>query len=347
MRGHSNKSGLVMGVLSLVSLLLASCMAHVEPRLAPEVLQERVLGPDRSLSLCEFELLNAAGSGTAALLGIAGAIYDANKAQKDAPYARELTADFNGIYEGALMGAGSFPYVPRAKLARSQDGKPMAMDALAKGNGLHACLKAKSSLLVLVGWNKKVSVATTWELTGQSGWQMTLETEAISKETHGMGPDTADPTLKPVFIELAQEGVQMFLKQLAGTGILPTMPSAAPPGTPPSSQPGFAGASTFPINCHYLGVCASPADSTAVTLTSGIVSSIDASSRIILVKGCNSSACGEPKPLVITDATSFRPEGLALAGIRAADKVLFSHRTEPDKTVALLIVKEGGEFQVK
>ena len=50
---------------------------------------------------------------------------------------------------------------------------------------------------------------------------------------------------------------------------------------------------------------------------------------------------------MITDATSFRPEGFTLADMHAADKVLFSHRTEPDKTVALLIVKEGGEFQVK
>ena len=218
---------LTIGALLSVPALLSSCMAHVEPRLAPEVLQERGLGPDRSLSLCGFDLLNAGGSGTGALLGLAGAIYDANKAQKDAPYARELTADFNGIYEGALMGAGSFPYVPRAKLTLSQDGKPMPMDALAKGNGLHACLTAKSSLLVLVGWNKKVSVATTWELTGRSGWKMTIETEAISKEAQGMGPDTADPKLKPVFIELAQESVQMFLAQLANSGILPTATTSA------------------------------------------------------------------------------------------------------------------------
>jgi len=223
MREHSNKSRLVIG--ALVSVLQTACMAHVQPRLAPEVLQERVLGPDRSLSLCEFNLLNAGGSGTAAVLGLAGAIYDANKAQNDAPYASQLTADFNGIYEGALMGTGSFSYVPRAKLALPQDGKPMPMDALAKSNGLHACLTAKSSLLVLVGWDKKVSVATTWELTGRSGWKMTFETEAISKETHGMGPDTADPKLKPVFIELAQESAQMFLTQLAGTGILPTTTS--------------------------------------------------------------------------------------------------------------------------
>ena len=229
MRGHGNRSGLAIGMLLSVPVFLTSCMAHVETRLAPEVLQERALGPDRSLSLCEFNLLNAAGSNTAAVLGIAGAIYDANKAQKDAPYARELTADFNGIYEGALMGAGSFPYVPKAKLAPSQDGKPMPMDALAKDNGLHACLTAKSSLLVLVGWNKKVAVGTTWELTGRSGWKMTIETEADSQETYGLGPDTADPKLKPVFIQLAHESVQKFLAELATSGILPTATIAAPP----------------------------------------------------------------------------------------------------------------------
>ena len=228
MRGHGNKGGPAMWTLLSVSVLLTSCMAHVQSRLAPEVLQERALGPDRSLSLCEFNLLNAAGSNTAVVLGLAGAIYDANKAQKDAPYARELTADFNGIYEGALMGAGSFPYVPKAKLAPSQDGKPVPMDALAKGNGLHACLAAKSSLLVRAGWNKKVAVGTTWELTGRSGWKMTIETDADSQETYGMGPDTADPKLKPVFIALAQESVQKFLAQLANSGILPTATPAAP-----------------------------------------------------------------------------------------------------------------------
>lgn len=343
MRGHSNKGGLAIGTLLSASVLLTSCMAHVEPRLSPLVLQERALGPDRSLSLCEFDLLNAGGSGTAALLGLAGAIYDANKAQKDAPYAVELAAGFSGIYEGALMGAGSFPYVLRAKLAHPQYGKSMPMDALAKGNGLHACLKARSSLLVLVGWNKKVSVATTWELTGRSGWKMTIETEAISREPHGIGPDTADPKLKPVFLELAQESVHMFLDQLADSGILP----AATSGTQLSSQPVFPGASTFAINCHYLGVCTSPADNTAVTLTKGIVSSIDPNSGIIFVKGCNGSMCDEPKPLVITNATSIRPQGSTLADMHAADKVLFNYRTEQGKAVALLIVREGVEVQVK
>lgn len=228
MRGRSDKSGLAIGTLLLFPVLLTSCMAHVEPLLAPEVLQERVLGPGRSLSLCEFDLLNAAGSGTAAILGLAGAIYDAAKAQKDTPYATELTADFSRIYEETLMGAGSFPYLLRAKLAPSPDGKPMPMDAAARGNGLHTCLKATSSLLVAVGWHKKVKIATTWEMTGRSGWKMTIETEAISQESQGMFPDTADPKLKPVFLGLAHESVQMFLAQLAERGILPAATTAAP-----------------------------------------------------------------------------------------------------------------------
>jgi hypothetical protein len=107
------------------------------------------------------------------------------------------------------------------------------MDAVARGNGLHACLKATSSLLVAVGWHKKVKVATTWEMTGRSGWKMTIETEAISQESQGMFPDTADPKLKPVFLELAHESVQMFLAQLAERGILPAATTAAPLSAPP------------------------------------------------------------------------------------------------------------------
>lgn len=236
MRSMGNMSGLRIGMLSLIPLLLIAC-AHSEPRLTPEVLQERMLRPDRPLSLCEFNLLNAAGSGTSAFLGLAGAIYDASKAQQDAPYATALAAEFSGIYEGAMTGAGAFPYVPRAKLAPSPDGKPMSLQAVVNGNGLHACVAAKSSLLVLVGWNKKVSVSTVWELTGRSGWKMTIETEAISKEAQGTFPDTADPKLRPVFVELARESAAMFLASLAERGMVSAGPPAAPAAPAPAPAP--------------------------------------------------------------------------------------------------------------
>jgi hypothetical protein len=239
MRSTGNISGLRIGMLSSIPLLLFAC-AHAEPRLTPEVLQERMLRPDRPLSLCEFNLLNAAGSGSSAMLGLVGAIYDANKAQKDAPYATALAAEFSGIYEGVLTGAGTFPYLPRAKLAQSPDGKPMPMEAVVNGNGLHACVAAKSSLLVLVGWSKKVSVSTVWELTGRSGWKMTIETEAISQEAQGVFPDTADPKLRPVFVGLARESVAMFLASLAERGMVPAGPPAAPapaPAVPAGAAP--------------------------------------------------------------------------------------------------------------
>lgn len=230
MMGTGKKSASLIGMLFSLPALVIAC-AHSEP-LTPEVLQERMLRPDRPLSLCELNLLNAAGSGTSAMLGLAGAIYDASKAQQDAPYAKELSAEFSGIYEAALGGAGAFPYVPRAKLAPSQDGKPLPMQAVANGNGLHACVAAKSSLLVLVGWNKKVSVSTVWEVTGRSGWKMTIETEAISKEAQGTFPDTADPKLKPVFVGLAQESAAMFLASLKERGLLPAATTASPAPAP-------------------------------------------------------------------------------------------------------------------
>lgn len=125
----------------------------------------------------------------------------------------------------------------------------MPMQAVVNGNGLHACVAAKSSLLVLVGWNKKVSVSTVWELTGRSGWKMTIETEAISQESQGMFPDTADPKLRPVFVGLARESAAKFLASLAEQGMVPAGPPAVlAPAPAPAVPAGAAAPAPAPVS---------------------------------------------------------------------------------------------------
>lgn len=222
-RERTMTNGLTIGTLLMVHLFLASCASTMSPIARHEVSpQMRALGPDRTLSLCEFGLRGAAGSNTAWFFGIPGAIYDAAKMQKDRPYSIELRAEFIRIYEDALRGTGAFPYLPMDKLVYLQNGKPMPIDIMAKENDLHACLTARSDLLVKIGWNKKVEVATTWKITGQSGWKLKIETNAISKNGQGKFPDTADPKMKPVFLELAQENANQFLAKLAEQGMLLT-----------------------------------------------------------------------------------------------------------------------------
>jgi hypothetical protein len=221
------KAGLARGLLLTVPLLLASC-----GRAAINVpIQERVLGPDRTLSLCDFKLLGLQ-SNVGAVFGVVGSIYDWQKAQEDRPYAARLTGDFVKVYEQALSGAGSFPYTPTAKLVRPQapGNVPVSMDVLAHANRLHACVSATSTVGVLIGFNKKVQVTTQWELTGQSGWKIKIETHAKSKKGQGTFPDTADPKLGPVFLDLAEENADQFLAELAKQGMLPASGGSSPAG---------------------------------------------------------------------------------------------------------------------
>jgi hypothetical protein len=65
-----------------------------------------------------------------------------------------------------------------------------------------------------VGFAKLVKVTTEWHLVGQSGWKIDIKTEEVSEDTFGIFVDTADPVLKPVFLQLARRSVQQSLEKL-------------------------------------------------------------------------------------------------------------------------------------
>jgi hypothetical protein len=209
-------------MLLMLQLSLVSC-AHSGTQVASHEIPQptHALGPGRTLSLCEFGLRGAAGGNTTVFFGIIGAFNDEYKRQKDMPYAYELREEFIRVYEDTLKSVGIFPYLPMQKLAPLQNGKALPLDIMAKENDLHACLAARSDLMIKVGWSKKVEVWTAWEITGQPGWKLTIETSAVSKEGQGLSPNPADPKMKPVFLQLARESVSQFLEKLAAQDMLP------------------------------------------------------------------------------------------------------------------------------
>jgi len=168
----------------------------------------RNLTPESRLSLCKYELI--AGSNTAALFGIIGAVADEIKNSRDRPYYQDLCMELNRICEDTLKLSKTFEYVPAETLTTLQDGKPMPIEMIAKNNNLYACVSAKSTLGIAFGWNKEIVLRTWWEITGPSGWKLEIETEAVSKETYGTFPDVGDPSLRPVWLGLAKESVKQF-----------------------------------------------------------------------------------------------------------------------------------------
>lgn len=169
----------------------------------------------QSMGLCTFDLL--AGSNTAAITGLIGAIYDANKNNKDRPYYETLRDGLIEITDEVLKGSTLFQYIPAKKLRYEQTDKPQHLDTLARSNGLFVCLSAKSGLGICVGWNKKVNITTIWEVVTQSGYKVKIKTYSASQDTYGKFPDTGDPALKPVWIELQKENTGQFLEELEKT----------------------------------------------------------------------------------------------------------------------------------
>jgi hypothetical protein len=235
---HAMSSMTTIGILLTVPLLLASCAGPATTASwGHALIKERALGSEKRLSLCGFRLVNA-GNGTAhiATLDKMGSVTRITNYTMHTDYPDQLATGFIESYEHDLKGAGAFQYLPMPVPkhlvptgAKSVSTEPMGpVDKALSDNHLDACVEAVSVLKPDFGWIMKVAVATTWVVTGQSGWKLTIETYAISKEAHGKEPHMDDPKLRPVFLELANESVKQFLAEFANQGMLPTVSTTAP-----------------------------------------------------------------------------------------------------------------------
>jgi len=168
----------------------------------------RNLTPESKISMCRYELIG--GTDSRGFFGLLGTLTEQIKNNSDRPYYQQLCLEVYRIYVDTLKLSNAYRYSPAEELKTLQDGKPMSIEMVAKENNLFACVSAKSGLSVAQGWNKNLVLTTSWEITGPSGWKLKIETEAVSKETHGVFPDVGDPSLKPVWIDMAKVSVKQF-----------------------------------------------------------------------------------------------------------------------------------------
>ena len=244
-----------------VGLTLATAAwVGVSDARAQQVLRD--LGPDKTLGVCAFGLwgADAAKMQRAALGGAFGGIVGAiiastgKAAHEDSPYSLEVMRDFRTIFEQAFAATGAFQVRPSERLVVGKDGKPLALGDAARANALFACVKAQSSLAATFGFQKKVRLTTLWQLAGASGWEVPIKTEVDSEDTQGMKPDTADPAMKPLLLQLARRTAAQFLEKLnallvkagSATRIAVGDPEEVPvaalvdPGTYPQPEPDCA-----------------------------------------------------------------------------------------------------------
>ena len=183
----------------------------------------RDLGPDKKISLCAFRLLGADAdkNNRAGWSSFAGGIIGSavaasiNAHTEDSPYARELSTEFRSILERGLRGAGAFQLSDAQDLVVARDGAPLTVSGVADTNDLFACVTAQSALGVGFGFKKKLKARTKWQLTGPSGWQLDIETEATAEEGQGTFPNPGDPKFKPVVLQLARDSARQFLEELS------------------------------------------------------------------------------------------------------------------------------------
>ncbi len=194
----------------LLAILLASSLAWGGQG-KPQVLRD--LSPDRALCVCSFRLgvqyraLVGASGG-----GLIGAAIEANR--RTPAYIEELSAGFRSAFDSMLSGTGAFQVLPFERFADGKDGKPLSLAEAARENALFACVKAESAFGFKVGFSKPVTVETTWQMVGPSGWTIDIKTEVVSEDKFGVSVDVLDPVMKPVFLHLARHSAAQFLEQL-------------------------------------------------------------------------------------------------------------------------------------
>jgi hypothetical protein len=184
-----------------------------EETAAPE---RRGEGSGKKMGMSEFLLRGGANLGFGlGVKKVRGDIYEADKDQNEMTYLQYLRMGIIKASESVLEGNDVFQYIPAKKLKYAESEETVPLEVFFQKNELYGALSVKATLGVCIGWKKKVNLTTTWEITNSSGYEVTIKTYSKSKKSHGMFPDTGDPELEPVFLDLAKENTRQFLEQLA------------------------------------------------------------------------------------------------------------------------------------
>ncbi|MEW6366569.1 MAG: SUMF1/EgtB/PvdO family nonheme iron enzyme [Acidobacteriota bacterium] len=176
----------------------------------------RDLGPDKKVGLCAFGLKGAdAGKNEMVFwLGLMGRAINSSRA--DSPYSQQLSEEVVAIFRSILGESGAFQIPAPESLRESKDKESATLAADAGENDLYACMEIEARLGVAVGFKKRVKMETRWRIVSPSGLETEVWTEVASEDAQSMFPDTADPKLKPVFLQLARASAVQYLEELSG-----------------------------------------------------------------------------------------------------------------------------------
>jgi hypothetical protein len=158
--------------------------------------------PANRMGICAFQLSGAgflAGTETAA-----GGYFD------------EIGEEVQGVYETLFAENPLFARPGDTKPVWQEDGDAAKVAEAIARNRLGACVSAMSTWGAKVGWNKRLVIATKWEVVGGGRCKFRVSTYAESQETHGKFPKGADPALKPAYLDVAKADARQFLKALPG-----------------------------------------------------------------------------------------------------------------------------------
>lgn len=195
----------------LVALALSSgCAATTTTAWGPGLLQERAFHRQSLLGLCELDL-------------------DPALRLKAPAYAR--------VYQYALAHSGAFGLVPKGRLVRGKTTGAVPLHVVAQMNNLNACLRASARTSITVGFSKRVVLTTEWEVVGQPGWKLEVQTEAEPTDTQGMFPNVLDPRMQPLLMQLAWENATQFVSELAKQGMTPDLGQPSPTPAAPGPVP--------------------------------------------------------------------------------------------------------------
>ncbi|MBK7712363.1 MAG: hypothetical protein IPJ37_16440 [Bacteroidales bacterium] len=161
--------------------------------------------------ICNFTLW--AGTNTSAIFGIAGAISDAARNEADRPYYQQLSNDMLDRVEKTILNSRKIIYFRNHDLIEAASEDSTQILPVIKRNDLDVCIVANSGLGIKMGWSKKVNMGTTWTVIDIHGNRNIISTTAISNESQGVFPNEADPNLKEVWLDLAEENTLQFLEK--------------------------------------------------------------------------------------------------------------------------------------
>jgi len=202
----------------VIAAVVAKTNAAAQPAMAPIPPPPTTAArPQIRLSLCEFEVngTTASGNNGAIIGGLAGAVIAGSHRHE---YFADINQEVQHVYESAIMQSGSIQYVKSEKPADSAGGTPPVSADSAAQNQPYVCANANPYWGTKMGFNKELSIMTTWRVEYPNGCKLKFKTSVSTRQTYGKFPTGANPALKSAYLELSREDAREFVLTMKKAG---------------------------------------------------------------------------------------------------------------------------------